>query len=93
MLRLIPAGEFIMGSTPVQIEAAQLMDIGGHEFTLPDELPQFRVSLPDFYPGECTVTNEPFATSLNATSPPPEQLKLWAPALEENPVPLRPSAE
>ena len=30
VMRLIPAGEFIMGSTPEQIEAARLMDIGGH---------------------------------------------------------------
>ena len=48
VMRLIPAGEFIMGSTPAQIEAARLMDIGGHEFTLLDELPQFHAFLPDF---------------------------------------------
>ena len=41
-MRLIPAGGFIMGSMPEQIEAARLMDIGGHEFLLLDELPQFR---------------------------------------------------
>ena len=82
VMRLIPAGEFIMGSTPDQIEAARLMDIGGHEFLLLDELPQFRAFLPDFYLSECTVTNEQFAKFLNATCPPPEQLKLWLPAME-----------
>lgn len=82
MLRLIPAGEFIMGSTPEQIEAARLMDIGGHEFTLLDELPQFRAWLPDFYLSECAVTNEQFAKFLNATRPAPEELKHLAPGFE-----------
>jgi iron(II)-dependent oxidoreductase len=87
-MRLIPAGEFIMGSTPEQIEAARLMDIGGHEFTLLDELPQFRAFLPDFYLSECAVTNEQFAKFLNAISPPPDQLKLWAPTLEQISIPV-----
>lgn len=82
VLRLIPAGEFIMGSKPEQIEAARLMDIGGHEFTLLDELPQFRAWLPDFYLSECAVTNEQFAKFLNATRPAPEELKHLAPELE-----------
>lgn len=86
-MRLIPAGEFIMGSTPEQTEAARLMDIGGHEFLLRDEQPQFRAFLPDFYLSECAVTNEQFAQFLNATSPPPEQLRLWAPSLEQIIVP------
>lgn len=82
LLQLIPAGEFIMGSTPEQIEAARLMDIGGHEFTLLDELPQFRAWLPDFYLSEFAVTNEQFAKFLNATRPAPEELKHLAPELE-----------
>lgn len=82
VLRLIPAGDFIMGSTPEQIEAARLMDIYGHEFTLLDELPQFRAILPDFYLSECAVTNDQFAKFLNAVNPSPEQLNLWAPDLE-----------
>jgi hypothetical protein len=49
VVRLIPAGEFIMGSTQAQIEAARLMDISGHEFTLLDELPPFRALVPDYY--------------------------------------------
>jgi len=87
VMRLIPAGVFIMGSTPEQIEAARLMDIGGHEFSLLDELPQFRAFLPDFYLSESAVTNGQFATFLNSSCPPPEQLKLWAPALERISIP------
>ena len=83
VMRLIPAGEFIMGSTPEQIEAARLMDIGGHEFSLLDELPQFHVFLADFYLSECAVTNAQFAKFLNATRPSFEELKLWAPSLEQ----------
>jgi hypothetical protein len=41
LMRLIPAGEFIMGSTPEQIEAARLMDIYGSEFSLLDETRRF----------------------------------------------------
>jgi formylglycine-generating enzyme required for sulfatase activity len=88
VMRLIPAGGFIMGSTPEQIEAARLMDIGGHEFLLLDELPQFRAFLPDFYLSECAVTYEQFAKFLNAMCPPPEQLKLWVPALEQISIPM-----
>ena len=87
-MRLISAGEFIMGSTLDQIEAARLMDIGGHEFLLLDELPQFRAFLPDFYLSECAVTNEQFAKFLNATCPPPAQLKLWVPSLERISIPM-----
>jgi formylglycine-generating enzyme required for sulfatase activity len=82
VMRLIPAGGFIMGSTPEQIEVARHLDIRGHEFTLLDELPQFRAFLPDYYLSECAVTNEQFAKFLNATQPSSEQLKYWAPELE-----------
>jgi formylglycine-generating enzyme required for sulfatase activity len=81
-MRLISAGEFIMGSTQAQIDAARLMDIGGHEFTLLDELPQFRAFVPDFYVSVYAVTNEQFAAFLSETRPTPDQLKCWAPALE-----------
>lgn len=59
-----------------------MMDIGGHEFTLLDELPQFRAFLPDFYLSECAVTNEQFATFLNATRPSADELRHLAPELE-----------
>ena len=82
LMRLVPAGHFIMGSTPAQIEAARLMDIYGHEFSLLDELPQFCAFLPDFYLSERAVTNEQFARFLRETRPSPDELKRQAPALE-----------
>jgi len=82
VMRLIPAGGFIMGSTQAQIEAARLMDIYGHEFSLLDEMPQLCVSLPDYYLGECTVTNEQFANFLSDFQPAPAELRLLAPTLE-----------
>jgi len=91
LLRLIPAGEFIMGSTPEQIEAARLLDIGGHEFTLLDELPQFRAFLPDFYVSVYAVTNEQFAAFLSESRPTPEQFKRWIPAPERISVPAKKS--
>lgn len=72
-----------MGSTLEQIEDARLLDIGGQEFTLLDELPQFHPILPDYYMSECAVTNEQFAKFLNAVRPPIDELKLWAPSLEQ----------
>jgi len=89
VMRLIPAGGFVMGSTPKQIEAARLMDIGGHEFTLLDETPQFRASIPAFYMGVCAVTNQQFAKFLNETRPSVEQLKHWCPSLEQIAAPAR----
>jgi iron(II)-dependent oxidoreductase len=83
VMRLIPAGQFVMGSTPEQIEEARHLDISGQEFSLLDELPQFCPTLPAFYLSECVVTNEQFVRFLNAAHPPPEQLKLWAPSLEK----------
>jgi sulfatase modifying factor 1 len=89
VLRLIPAGEFIMGSTPKQIETARLMDIGGHEFTLLDELPQFRAFVPGYYLSECAVTTEQFAAFLSDVRPSPERLKHFAPTLERIRVPTK----
>ena len=83
VMRLIPAGQFIMGSTPEQVEEARHLDIGGEEFSLLDELPQLHPFLPNYYVSECAVTNEQFARFLNAETPPIEQLKLWAPSLEQ----------
>ena len=87
VLRLIPAGEFIIGSTPEQIKAARLLDIYGSEFSLLDELPQFRAFVPDFYMSEWVVTNGQFTKFLNATRPTAEQFTLWAPTLERITVP------
>ena len=90
-MRLIPAGEFTMGSMPPQIEAARLMNIGGHEFSLLDELPQLHAFVPDYYLSVCAVTNEQFAAFLSEARPTPAQLKRWAPALERINVPAKKS--
>ena len=87
VMRLISAGEFIMGSTHAQIDAARLMDIGGHEFTLLDELPQFRAFVPDFCISVYAVTNEQFAAFLSENCPTPEQLQRWIPAPERISLP------
>lgn len=89
VMRLIPAGEFIMGSTPEQIEAARLMDIGGHEFTLLNETPQFRASISAFYMSIYAVTNQQFAMFLSESRPSLQQFKLWCPAPERITAPAR----
>jgi formylglycine-generating enzyme required for sulfatase activity len=82
VMRLIPAGEFVMGSTSDQVEAARRLEIYSHEFSLLDEMPQFCAALPDYYFGECAVTNEQFAAFLLDFQPAPAELKLLVPTLE-----------
>jgi formylglycine-generating enzyme required for sulfatase activity len=82
VMRLIPSGVFVMGSSPDQVDAARHMDIYGHEFSLLDEMPQFSASLPDYYLGECAITNDQFAAFLSDFQPAPAELKLLAPSLE-----------
>ena len=76
-MRLIPAGEFIMGSTLDQTEAAKRMDKAGPQFPLLHERPQFRVTTCDFYLGVFAVTNEQFAHFLSETKPSGGQLQCW----------------
>lgn len=76
-MRLIPAGEFIMGSTVEQTEAAKRMDKAGPQFPLLHETPQFRATSDNFYLGVFGVTNEQFSRFLTETKPPPEQLQQW----------------
>lgn len=77
LMRLIPAGEFLMGSTREQIEAAMAMDKAGPEFPLLHETPQFRVKLDNFYLSVFAVTNEQFAQFLSEAKPAPAQLQQW----------------
>ena len=48
-MRLIPAGEFIMGSTREQTEDAKRMDKAGPQFPPLHETPQFRANTENFY--------------------------------------------
>jgi formylglycine-generating enzyme required for sulfatase activity len=79
LLQLIPAGEFIMGSTPAEIDAAREMDRDGPLFALRHETPQFRVFAPAFYLGVFAVTNAQFVRFLNEVRPESTQLKRWLP--------------
>jgi formylglycine-generating enzyme required for sulfatase activity len=77
LMRLIPAGEFIMGSTPEQTEAAKAMDKDGPQFPLLHETPQFRAKIDNFYLGVFPVTNEQFARFLSERKPSADQLQQW----------------
>ena len=77
VMRLIPAGGFIMGSTVEQTEAAKRMDKAGPQFPLLHETPQFHATIDNFYLSVFAVTNEQFARFLTETRPLPEQLQRW----------------
>jgi iron(II)-dependent oxidoreductase len=77
LMRLIPAGEFIMGSTLEQTEAAKRMDKAGPQFPLLHETPRFRAKLDDFYLSVFAVTNEQFARFLSEMRPLAKQLQRW----------------
>ena len=76
-MRIVPAGEFIMGSTREQIDGAIAMDKDGPQFPLLHETPQFRAKIGNFYLSVFAVTNEQFARFLSETKPSPEQLQHW----------------
>lgn len=90
LMRRIPAGEFIMGSTPEQIEAAIAMDQDGPQFALFHECPQFRAFVPEFYLGVYAVTNEQFANFLSDKRPTLTQLERWTSSLPYIDLPLAP---
>ena len=75
-MRLIPAGEFTMGSTPEDIENARNLDKDGPSFAL-HETPQFDLFVPSFYMSVFTVTNEQFARFLSERQPSPALFDLW----------------
>lgn len=72
LMRLIPAGEFIMGSTQAQVEAAAALcrvypdqdPCVVDEFA--SEMPQRRVFLSAFYMDETEVTNDEYRACVNA---------------------------
>lgn len=81
-MRLVPAGEFILGSSVREIAAAQQMDAKGASFVLRNEMPQCTVQVPAFYIGVFAVTNSQFAKFLTEVCPTPQQLELWLPTPE-----------
>ena len=83
LMQLVPAGEFIMGSTRADVDAAIGMDKDGPQFPLLNETPQFHAFVPDFYIAVYAVTNFQFARFLSSTRPSREQLQLWLPWIEQ----------
>jgi hypothetical protein len=81
-MRVIPAGDFVMGSTDAEIEAVISGDRDGPQFSLRNETPQFREHLPEFSIGVHAVTNEQFARFLTESQPKPEQLSEWVSSLD-----------
>jgi formylglycine-generating enzyme required for sulfatase activity len=72
-MRVIPAGEFIMGSTTQQVEAAIAMDHEGAQFPLRHEVPRVHIMTPAFSVGVYPVTNEQYARFLSERRPTPAQ--------------------
>jgi len=79
LLRLVPAGPFIMGSTAAEIEAARAMDHDGELFFLGHERPRFSPFVRAFYIGIHAITNEQFAHFLTLRRPSPDEINLWLP--------------
>jgi formylglycine-generating enzyme required for sulfatase activity len=77
IMRLVPAGEFTMGSSPEEIERARRLDQDAPSLTLLDETPQFRLFIPIFYLSAFAVTNEQFARFLSELHPSPAVFGLW----------------
>lgn len=77
LLRLIPAGAFILGSAPAEVDAEDMSDARADG--LRSETPQCRPALPAFYFGVFAVTNEQFALFLTETQPNPDELVRWLP--------------
>ena len=87
-LRLVPSGEFTMGSNQKDIESARDMDRDGtrfalsHEsFALSHETPQFDLFVPAFYIGVFAVTNEQFARFLSELRPDSAMFGPWVGAI------------
>ena len=83
-MRLIPAGEFTMGSSQQDIESARRLDRDGemfplsHErYALSHETPQFELFVPAYYLSVFTVTNEQFARFLTQLQPGPATWESW----------------
>lgn len=75
LMRMIPLGDFLMGSTPDEIRAALEMD--NERPDLLHETPQFRLFVPVFYLSVFTVTNEQFAHFLSELHPGRALFDLW----------------
>jgi formylglycine-generating enzyme len=91
LMRLIPPGQAIFGSTPDEIKRAILLDKEGELFSLENECPQFCAFIPAYYFGVYAITNQQFARFLSSTRPSTAVLNVWNPWRERIRLPLRQS--
>jgi hypothetical protein len=67
LMRLIPAGKAILGSTREEIEYAVRLDKDGELFSLKNEMPQFEAFIPSYYIAAYATTTQQFARFLTET--------------------------
>jgi formylglycine-generating enzyme required for sulfatase activity len=79
LMRLIPEGVAIFGSTREEIRAAARLDRDGPLFPLENETPQFKTFVSPYYLGVYAVTNRQFARFLSETRTPAPLLNMLIP--------------
>jgi formylglycine-generating enzyme required for sulfatase activity len=79
LMRLIPPGRSVFGSSSDEIESAIHLDRDGELFSLEGESPQFVAFLPAYYIGVFAITNQQFVRFLSQTRPSSVVLNLWMP--------------
>lgn len=89
VLQLVPSGQFTMGSSPRQIEAALRTEAADDGFNFRHETPQCRVSVSAFYISRFAVTNFQYARFLTDAQPTLEQLRVWGALLAHILMPIR----
>jgi formylglycine-generating enzyme required for sulfatase activity len=82
LMRLIPGGEAIFGSSPEEIKYAGRLDRDGALFSLENEKPRFRAFIHPDYIGVHAVTNQQFARFLSETRAPEPRLNVLFPYRE-----------
>ena len=82
LMRVIPAGDFIMGSTSDQVAFAHSLDPDSDLFPLVDETPAFVGQLPAYSISIYAIDNRQFTQFLNVAHPTSFQRDLWIPNLE-----------
>ena len=78
LMRLIPPGRSVFGSSSDEIESAIHLDRDGELFSLEGESPQFVAFLPPLI-GVFAITNQQFVRFLSQTRPSSVVLNLWMP--------------
>jgi formylglycine-generating enzyme required for sulfatase activity len=79
LMRLIPGGVAIFGSTREETRTAARLDKDGALFPLENETPQFETFVSSYYLGVYAVTNQQFARFLSETRTPAPLLNILIP--------------